>query len=134
MVAALAEDPRATGLPLEALRAIGFYFLEVRKKYHQFESDFTREDVAVQINQVPGGMMSNLANQLKEQGALDKIHKVFEEIPRVRADLGFPPLVTPTSQIVGTQAVLNVLADEATFYDKQWNATWEGKERPSDSQ
>ena len=112
MVAALAEDPRATGLPLEALRAIGFYFLEVRKKYHQFESDFTREDVAVQINQVPGGMMSNLANQLKEQGALDKIHKVFEEIPRVRADLGFPPLVTPTSQIVGTQAVLNVLADE----------------------
>jgi pyruvate carboxylase subunit B len=112
MVAALAEDPRATGLPLEALRAIGFYFLEVRKKYHQFESDFTREDVAVQINQVPGGMMSNLANQLKEQGALDKIHKVFEEIPRVRADLGYPPLVTPTSQIVGTQAVLNVLADE----------------------
>jgi pyruvate carboxylase subunit B len=112
MVAALAEDPRATGLPLEALRAIGFYFLEVRKKYHQFESDFTREDVAVQINQVPGGMMSNLANQLKEQGALDRIHKVFEEIPRVRADLGFPPLVTPTSQIVGTQAVLNVLADE----------------------
>jgi pyruvate carboxylase subunit B len=112
MVAALAEDPRAPGLPLEALRAIGFYFLEVRKKYHQFESDFTREDVAVQINQVPGGMMSNLANQLKEQGALDKIQKVFEEIPRVRADLGYPPLVTPTSQIVGTQAVLNVLADE----------------------
>src|SRR5690606_35806340 len=82
------------------------------KKYHQFESEFTREDVSVQINQVPGGMMSNLANQLKEQNALDKIRAVFAEIPRVREDLGFPPLVTPTSQIVGTQAVYNVLAGE----------------------
>ncbi|MEE4360660.1 MAG: sodium-extruding oxaloacetate decarboxylase subunit alpha [Pseudomonadales bacterium] len=112
MVAALRGTDRDSGLDLEALRQIGFYFLEVRRKYHQYESDYTREDVAVQINQVPGGMMSNLANQLREQGALDRIQKVFEEIPRVRADLGYPPLVTPTSQIVGTQAVLNVLAGE----------------------
>lgn len=109
MIAALKGTDRDTGLDLEAMRRIGLYFMEVRKRYHQFESDFTREDVAVQINQVPGGMMSNLANQLKEQGALDRIAEVFEEIPRVRADLGYPPLVTPTSQIVGTQAVLNVV-------------------------
>lgn len=108
-VAALRGTARDTGLDLEALRRIGLYFLGVRAKYHQFESEYTREDVAVQINQVPGGMMSNLANQLKEQGALDRIHEVFEEIPRVRSDLGYPPLVTPTSQIVGTQAVLNVI-------------------------
>jgi pyruvate carboxylase subunit B len=84
----------------------------VRKKYHQYESEFTGVDTRVQVNQVPGGMMSNLANQLKEQNALNRIQEVFEEIPRVRADLGFPPLVTPTSQIVGTQAVFNVLAGE----------------------
>lgn len=108
-VAALRGTDRDTGLDLEALRRIGIYFLGVRAKYHQFESEYTREDVAVQINQVPGGMMSNLANQLKEQGALNRIQEVFEEIPRVRADLGYPPLVTPTSQIVGTQAVLNVI-------------------------
>ena len=101
-----------TGLDLELLSEIADYFREVRKKYHQFESEFTREDVAVQINQVPGGMMSNLANQLKEQNALDKIRDVFAEIPRVREDLGFPPLVTPTSQIVGTQAVYNVLSGQ----------------------
>ncbi|HSG90511.1 MAG TPA: sodium-extruding oxaloacetate decarboxylase subunit alpha [Pseudomonadales bacterium] len=108
-VAALRGTARDTGLDLEALRHIGMYFLGVRTKYHQFESEFTREDVAVQINQVPGGMMSNLANQLKEQGALNRIQEVFAEIPRVRADLGYPPLVTPTSQIVGTQAVMNVI-------------------------
>jgi pyruvate carboxylase subunit B len=112
MVAALKGSPRDPGLDLELLRDIGFYFLEVRKRYHQFESEFTREDVAVQINQVPGGMMSNLANQMKEQGALKRIGEVFDEIPRVRKDLGYPPLVTPTSQIVGTQAVLNVLGGE----------------------
>jgi pyruvate carboxylase subunit B len=88
------------------------YFHAVRKKYHQFESEFTAVDTRVQVNQVPGGMMSNLANQLKEQGALGRINEVFAEIPKVREDLGFPPLVTPTSQIVGTQAVFNVLAGE----------------------
>lgn len=111
-VAALKGTEYDTGLDLELLSEIADYFREVRKKYHQFESEFTREDVSVQINQVPGGMMSNLANQLKEQNALDRIRDVFDEIPRVREDLGFPPLVTPTSQIVGTQAVYNVLAGE----------------------
>ncbi|QQD22467.1 oxaloacetate decarboxylase subunit alpha [Oceanospirillaceae bacterium ASx5O] len=111
-VAALKGTGFDTGLDLELLGEIADYFRGVRKKYHQFESEFTREDVSVQINQVPGGMMSNLANQLKEQNALDKIRAVFAEIPRVREDLGFPPLVTPTSQIVGTQAVYNVLAGE----------------------
>ncbi len=110
MVAALVGTERDSGLDLELLHDIAKHFWEVRKKYHQFESEFTREDVSVQINQVPGGMMSNLANQLKEQGALNRIDEVFAEIPRVREDLGFPPLVTPTSQIVGTQAVMNVLA------------------------
>ncbi|REG85073.1 sodium-extruding oxaloacetate decarboxylase subunit alpha [Marinomonas pollencensis] len=111
-VAALKGTDYDTGLDLTLLSEIADYFREVRKKYHQFESEFTREDVSVQINQVPGGMMSNLANQLKEQNALDKIRDVFAEIPRVREDLGFPPLVTPTSQIVGTQAVYNVLAGQ----------------------
>ena len=112
MVAAYAGTDYDTGLDLEALKDIGDYFRDVRKKYAAFESEFTREDVSVQINQVPGGMMSNLANQLKEQNALAQIREVFDEIPRVRADLGYPPLVTPTSQIVGTQAVMNVLTGE----------------------
>ncbi|EZQ18100.1 pyruvate carboxylase subunit B [Halopseudomonas bauzanensis] len=112
MVAALKGTPYDTGLDLELIQEISMYFMEVRKKYHQFESPFTGVDTRVQINQVPGGMMSNLANQLKEQGALNRIQDVFDEIPRVRADLGYPPLVTPTSQIVGTQAVFNVLAGE----------------------
>ncbi|QJD59733.1 sodium-extruding oxaloacetate decarboxylase subunit alpha [Pseudomonas sp. gcc21] len=112
MVAALKGTPYDTGLDLALLQEIGMYFHAVRKKYHQFESEFTGVDTRVQVNQVPGGMMSNLANQLKEQNALDRIQEVFEEIPRVREDLGFPPLVTPTSQIVGTQAVFNVLAGE----------------------
>lgn len=111
-VAALKNSPYDTELDLALLGEIADYFREIRKKYHQFESEFTREDVSVQINQVPGGMMSNLANQLKEQNALDRIREVFAEIPRVREDLGFPPLVTPSSQIVGTQAVYNVLGGE----------------------
>lgn len=110
MVAALRGTEYDTGLDLAALQEIGFYFSEVRKKYHQFESEFTGLDTRVQSNQVPGGMISNLSNQLKEQGALDHMNAVLEEIPRVREDLGFPPLVTPTSQIVGTQALLNVLS------------------------
>ncbi len=112
MVAALRGTPFDTGLDLELIQEIGMYFHAVRKEYHQFESEFTAVDTRVQVNQVPGGMMSNLANQLKEQGALGRINEVFAEIPKVREDLGFPPLVTPTSQIVGTQAVFNVLAGE----------------------
>lgn len=109
MVAALRGTAYDTGLDLNALQQIGFYFLEVRKKYQSFESDYTGVDTRVQVNQIPGGMISNLANQLREQGALDRMNEVLLEIPRVREDLGYPPLVTPTSQIVGTQAVLNVL-------------------------
>nr|WP_321239196.1 sodium-extruding oxaloacetate decarboxylase subunit alpha [uncultured Tolumonas sp.] len=112
MVAALRGTEYDTGLDLELLQEIGMYFHAVRKKYHQYESEFTGVDTRVQVNQVPGGMVSNLANQLKEQGALHRINEVFNEIPKVRKDLGYPPLVTPTSQIVGTQAVFNVLAGE----------------------
>jgi pyruvate carboxylase subunit B len=111
MVAALRGTEFDTGLDLPALQEIGFYFREVRRKYHQFESEFTGVDTRVQVNQVPGGMISNLSNQLREQDALTRMNAVLEEIPRVRKDLGYPPLVTPTSQIVGTQAVLNVLTD-----------------------
>jgi pyruvate carboxylase subunit B len=109
IIAALQGTPYDTGLDLAAVQEITAYFREVRKKYWQYESDFTGVDTRVLVNQVPGGMISNLSNQLKEQGALDRMDEVLAEIPKVREDLGFPPLVTPTSQIVGTQAVLNVL-------------------------
>jgi pyruvate carboxylase subunit B len=109
IVAALQGTEYDTGIDLQSLQEITAYFREVRKKYWQFESDFTGVDTRVLINQVPGGMISNLSNQLKEQGALDRMDEVLAEIPRVRKDLGYPPLVTPTSQIVGTQAVLNVM-------------------------
>jgi pyruvate carboxylase subunit B len=109
MVAALRGTTYDTKLDLALLQEIGFYFQGVRKKYHQYESEYTGIDTRVQINQVPGGMISNLSNQLREQGALDRMQEVLTEIPRVREDLGYPPLVTPTSQIVGSQAVLNVL-------------------------
>ncbi|MHB8257958.1 MAG: pyruvate carboxylase subunit B, partial [Acidiferrobacterales bacterium] len=109
MVVAFRGTPYDTGLDLELLQDIGSYFHEVRKKYHQFESEHSGVDTRVQVNQVPGGMISNLAHQLREQGALQRMPEVLAEIPRVREDLGYPPLVTPTSQIIGTQAVLNVL-------------------------
>ncbi len=109
MVAALHETEFDTGLDLRALQEIGLYFRAVRKKYHQFESESHDPDTRVQVYQVPGGMISNLYTQLREQGALDRLDEVFQEIPRVREELGFPPLVTPTSQIIGTQALLNVL-------------------------
>ena len=112
IVAALQGTEYDTGISLPLLQDISAYFREVRKKYWQFESEFTGVDTRVLVNQVPGGMISNLSNQLKEQGALNRMDEVLAEIPRVREDLGFPPLVTPTSQIVGTQAVLNVLTGE----------------------
>ncbi|MDT8406425.1 MAG: sodium-extruding oxaloacetate decarboxylase subunit alpha, partial [Methylococcales bacterium] len=109
LVTALANTQYDTGLDLLALQDVNSYFAEVRKKYRRFESEFTGVDTRVHVFQVPGGMISNLANQLRERDALDRIDEVYKEIPKVREDLGFPPLVTPTSQIVGTQAVLNVL-------------------------
>lgn len=112
LVAALHGTPYDTGLDLEALQVIGLYFRIVRKKYHQFEGEFHDPDTRVQVYQVPGGMISNLYTQLREQGALDRLDEVFHEIPQVRKDLGYPPLVTPTSQIIGTQAVLNVLTGQ----------------------
>ncbi|EAC0407121.1 biotin/lipoyl-binding protein, partial [Salmonella enterica subsp. enterica serovar Virchow] len=88
------------------------YFREVRKKYHAFEGQLKGYDSRILVAQVPGGMLTNLEGQLKQQNAADKLDQVLAEIPRVREDLGFIPLVTPTSQIVGTQAVLNVLTGE----------------------
>ncbi|MDP2689575.1 MAG: biotin/lipoyl-containing protein, partial [Deltaproteobacteria bacterium] len=84
----------------------------VRKKYKRFESEYTQINTKTLVVQIPGGMISNLANQLKEQNALDKMNEVLEEIPKVRKDMGYPPLVTPTSQVVGTQATLNILMGE----------------------
>ncbi len=131
LVAALHDAGHDTGLNLELLDKATRHFREVRKKYHQFESAYNGVDTSVLLSQVPGGMMSNLANQLKEQGALDRIQEVFEEIPRVRQDLGFPPLVTPTSQIVGTQAVINVLGgkryDTITNEVKKYLQGWYGQ-------
>jgi pyruvate carboxylase subunit B len=112
MVAALRGTPYDTRLDLLQFVPIAEHFRTVRRKYHQFESDFTGVDADILISQIPGGMMSNLAAQLAEQNALDKMKPVLEEVPRVRADMGYPPLVTPSSQIVGTQATLNVLTGE----------------------
>ncbi len=108
MVATFEGTEHDAKLDLEQLTHLADYFAEVRKKYAAFEGN-VRVDAGVLLHQVPGGMISNLVSQLREQGAIDKIRDVLEEIPRVRADLGYPPLVTPTSQIVGTQAVLNAL-------------------------
>ena len=112
MVAALKGTPYDTGLDLGLLEEIAEYFRVVRRKYHQYESEHTRINTSVLVSQIPGGMISNLASQLKEQDALDRMKEVLDEIPNVRKDLGYPPLVTPTSQIVGTQATLNVLTGE----------------------
>jgi oxaloacetate decarboxylase alpha subunit len=98
-----------TGLDIKLLLEIAAYFREVRKNYKQFESSFQGADTRILVSQVPGGMLSNLESQLKEQGASDKIDAVLKEIAVVQKDAGYPPLVTPTSQIVGTQAVFNVL-------------------------
>ncbi|WP_413401285.1 sodium-extruding oxaloacetate decarboxylase subunit alpha [Pseudoalteromonas sp. KJ71-7] len=103
---------RDTGLDLNHLEEIAAYFRDVRKKYAAFEGSLKGVDGRILLAQVPGGMLTNMENQLKEQGAADKLNEVLLEIPRVREDLGFIPLVTPTSQIVGTQAVLNVLTGE----------------------
>jgi len=103
---------RDTGLDIEKLEEISAYFRDVRKKYAEFEGSLRGVDSRILVAQVPGGMLTNMENQLRQQGAEDKLDDVLLEIPRVREDLGFIPLVTPTSQIVGTQAVINVLMGE----------------------
>ncbi|WP_335918915.1 sodium-extruding oxaloacetate decarboxylase subunit alpha [Shewanella algae] len=112
LVAMVEDTDRATGYDLALLEEIAAYFREVRKKYARFEGALKGIDSRILRAQVPGGMLTNMENQLREQGAEDKLDLVLEEIPRVREDLGFIPLVTPTSQIVGTQAVINVLTGE----------------------
>lgn len=112
IVAIVESTERDTGLDLNQLEEIAAYFRDVRKKYAAFEGSLKGVDGRILLAQVPGGMLTNMENQLKEQGALDKLNEVLLEIPRVREDLGFIPLVTPTSQIVGTQAVLNVLTGQ----------------------
>jgi len=112
IVAAMAGQKRETGLDLIKLEKIAAYFREVRKKYAQFEGSLKGVDGRILVSQVPGGMLTNMESQLREQGAADRFDAVMQEIPLVRKDLGYIPLVTPTSQIVGTQAVLNVLAGE----------------------
>jgi oxaloacetate decarboxylase alpha subunit len=112
LVAILAGTERATGLDLALLQEIADYFREVRKKYAKFEGSLKGIDARIIMAQVPGGMLTNMESQLREQNALHKMDQVLAEIPRVREDLGFIPLVTPTSQIVGSQAVINILSGE----------------------
>ncbi|MWV17781.1 sodium-extruding oxaloacetate decarboxylase subunit alpha [Pseudomonas sp. L-22-4S-12] len=112
VVAMFQGTERDTGLDLLLLEEIAAYFREVRKKYAKFEGNLKGVDSRILVAQVPGGMLTNMESQLKEQGAQDRFDEVLAEIPRVREDLGFIPLVTPTSQIVGTQAVINILTGE----------------------
>lgn len=112
MVATLKGTKWDTKLDIAKMEKAAEILRRVRKKYKKFESSYSQIDTRVLVNQIPGGMISNLANQLKEQNALDRMDEVLDEIPAVRADFGYPPLVTPSSQIVGTQAVLNVLTGE----------------------
>ncbi|MBL0710399.1 MAG: sodium-extruding oxaloacetate decarboxylase subunit alpha [Colwellia sp.] len=112
-IAAIVEGgARDTGLNVEKMAEVAAYFRDIREKYAQFEGSLKGVDARILTAQVPGGMLTNMENQLKEQGAADKFDEVLTEIPRVRKDLGYIPLVTPTSQIVGTQAVLNILTGE----------------------
>ncbi len=112
LIAMVEDTPRSTGLDLLQMKDIATYFRDVRSKYAQFEGSLKGIDARILTAQVPGGMLTNLESQLKVQGAADRMDEVLTEIPKVREDLGFIPLVTPTSQIVGTQAVLNVLTGE----------------------
>ena len=112
VVSIFKDSERDTGLDIGKLEEIAAYFRDVRKKYAQFEGSLRGVDSRILVAQVPGGMLTNMESQLRQQGAEDRMDDVLSEIPRVREDLGFIPLVTPTSQIVGTQAVLNVLTGE----------------------
>jgi pyruvate/oxaloacetate carboxyltransferase len=113
LVAIFKDTDRDTGINIDPLKIIASHFDKVRKEnYQAYEANFQGVDARTLYAQVPGGMLSNMTNQLKELNALDKYDAVMEEIPRVREDFGFPPLVTPSSQIVGVQAVMNVIAGE----------------------
>ena len=112
VVSIFKDSERNTGLDIGKLEEIAAYFRNVRKKYSQFEGSLRGVDSRILVAQVPGGMLTNMESQLRQQGAEDRLDEVLSEIPRVREDLGFIPLVTPTSQIVGTQAVLNVMTGE----------------------
>ena len=112
VVSIFKDSERDTGLDIGKLEEIAAYFRDVRKKYAQFEGSLRGVDSRILVAQVPGGMLTNMESQLRQQGAEDRLDEVLSEIPRVREDLGFIPLVTPTSQIVGTQAVLNVMTGE----------------------
>ena len=111
-VSILEDTERATGLDLDSLEKISMYFRDVRKKYSAFEGSLKGVDPRILTAQVPGGMLTNLEGQLRDQNAIDRFDEVLVEIPKVRKDLGYVPLVTPTSQIVGTQSVINVLSGE----------------------
>ncbi|REL30597.1 sodium-extruding oxaloacetate decarboxylase subunit alpha [Thalassotalea euphylliae] len=112
IVSAVEGSPRDTGLDMNKLAEVATYFRDVREKYAKFEGSLKGVDARILLAQVPGGMLTNMENQLREQGAADRLDEVLTEIPKVRKDLGYIPLVTPTSQIVGTQSVLNVLTGE----------------------
>ncbi|MGI5835339.1 MAG: pyruvate carboxylase subunit B [Chloroflexota bacterium] len=112
IVAAMDQTERATGLDLAKISSIGKYFAKVRKKYAHLEMNMPGVDTDVLLYQIPGGMISNMVNQLREQGQEEKLPEVLKEIPRVRAEAGYVPLVTPSSQIVGTQAAFNVMLGE----------------------
>ncbi len=112
IIAVLAKTPRDTGLDYNKLIPISNYLKEVRKKYAQFESKLRGVDIRVIHHQIPGGMRSNLESQLTQLGAIDKLEDVLEEVPRVRADMGYPPLGTPFSQMCGTQASMNIFTGE----------------------
>jgi pyruvate/oxaloacetate carboxyltransferase len=113
-------------MDIAVLEDVSEYFKEVRKKYAAYESAFTAVDPAVLLWQIPGGMISNLSSQLKEQGHLELMPEVLAEVPRVREELGYPPLVTPTSQIVGTQATLNVVMGRYKMITKETRAYVQG--------
>ena len=126
IVSALRDTDHDTGFDMDTLVEIANYFDSIKGEYSNFLSAFTGVDVNILKSQIPGGMLSNLESQLKQQNAYDRLPEVMEELPRTRKDMGYPPLVTPTSQIVGTQAVLNVLMGRFKNISKESAALIEG--------
>ena len=127
LVSILENTGRDTGLNIQLIEEISDYFKKIRKKYEKFEGSLKGVDSRILVAQVPGGMLTNLENQLKEQSASDKLDEVLNEIPKVREDLGNIPLVTPTSQIVGTQAVLNVMLGRYNKLSKETEGILKGE-------